>query len=220
MVRVMEALECVDWTGADGGPDEDEIVRELLGLDDDDDGKGEDGWGEMKSAEDGDEDGVLGGDTFEAMLGARRRDPLGAIGDEMQREMWGLREAIARGGVEDEEEDDEKGQELAVEELEALMGRLQAVRGMFNSSSPSFRQWRRAKSAWEMLCANDPCLLFRNGTRPATRREAPVSLKGNSRINEDVEGVTFASCTAHNNTYTPLLPPHCLATLPYQFSPS
>jgi hypothetical protein len=55
---------------------------------------------------------------------------------ELEREMFGLRMAIERGGGDGDEEDDDIGHddgddELDVETMEALMMRMQAIKGIF-----------------------------------------------------------------------------------------
>jgi hypothetical protein len=103
MPRIKEVLETHDWsmTGSSGLDGESDI-----------------------DSEDGLEDQLLG------MSGSR------GFGDEvheLEREMFGLRMAIERGGGGDEEEEaghDDGDDELEIETMEALMMRMQAIKGM------------------------------------------------------------------------------------------
>lgn len=103
MPRIKEVLETHDWS-----------MTGSSGLDDVD-------------SEDGLEDQLLG------MDGSR------GFGDEvheLEREMFGLRMAIERGGGDGDEEDaghDDSDDELDVETMEALMMRMKAIKGMFES---------------------------------------------------------------------------------------
>lgn len=113
--RIKEALECLDWSsGGDFGIGGDVDVgwdsdAELGKAEEEDD----DGFGEFVKAE------------KRAEKSSEERGELGVIGDEMRGEIDGLREAIeaVRMG---EDEDEEMG----VERLEQIMGKLKAVREM------------------------------------------------------------------------------------------
>jgi hypothetical protein len=107
MSRIKEVLETHDWSMAGGNS----------GFDGDDDP-------DMDSEEDL-QDQLLG-------LGSSR-----GFGDEvheLEREMFGLRMAIERGGGDGDERDDsdhDDGEdEIDVESMEALMMRMQAIKGM------------------------------------------------------------------------------------------
>lgn len=102
MPRIKEVLETHDWsmTGGSSGLDEDPEV----------------------DSEDDLQDHLLG------LSGSR------GFGDEvnqLEREMFGLRMAIERGGGDgDGDDDDHDDDEIDVESMEALMMRMQAIKGM------------------------------------------------------------------------------------------
>lgn len=64
------------------------------------------------------------------LLGMDSEDGFNIEVDELEREMVGLRMAIERGGDESAAEE-----ETDVDNMEALMSRVQAIKGMFSSSS-------------------------------------------------------------------------------------
>ena len=72
----------------------------------------------LEDLEDGDEEG-------EGSIG------FGIEAAEMEREMFGMKQAIY-GGNNGEEMDDEEGQDEEVEQLQAMMLRMQAVRGKYH----------------------------------------------------------------------------------------
>jgi hypothetical protein len=105
MPRIKEVLETHDWsmTGSSGLDGEDDL-----------------------DSEDGLDDQLLG-------MGSSRG--FGNEVHELEREMFGLRMAIERGGGDGDEEEEEDGHdegddELDVETMEALMMRMQAIKGM------------------------------------------------------------------------------------------
>lgn len=101
MRRIREVLETHDWSAAT-----------TTSKDHDDDH--EDSI--LHSEEDGEHD-----DGFKLEV------------DELEREMMGLKFAIQNGGDDDNDDDDhnEKDAEMKVEELETLMMRMRAIKGMF-----------------------------------------------------------------------------------------
>jgi hypothetical protein len=101
MPRIKEVLETHDWTASGDTLDADE-------LDSDDD------FGDFMS--------------FDKSAHSRG---FGEEVNELEREMFGLRMAIERGGDgrEGSEEEDEKWEDK-VESIEALMMRMQSIRGM------------------------------------------------------------------------------------------
>jgi hypothetical protein len=113
MPRIKEVLETHDWSasGGSGG----------LGFD-----------GEHDPDMDSDDD--LQDQLLDLSSGQTR-----GFGDEvheLEREMFGLRMAIERGGgdgFEDEEGGGNGDDELDVESMEALMMRMQAIKGVFMS---------------------------------------------------------------------------------------
>ncbi|TGZ84985.1 hypothetical protein EX30DRAFT_337416 [Ascodesmis nigricans] len=157
--RVKEALECTDWYSSDSGGGFGGVgdLGEILGLSDNE--GDEDTWGEMQFSGDGDDGKKSGGEkdeededpvgSLDTLLHQRKKDPLVEIGDEMQREMWGLREAIEKAAT--HEEEDEEGQEKAVEELESIMGKLLAVREMGQDLPPDERRRMASKAIAELL---------------------------------------------------------------------
>jgi hypothetical protein len=113
MPRIKEVLETHDWSASDGSGS--------LGFD-----------GEHDPDMDSDDD------LQDQLLGLSSGQTRG-FGDEvheLEREMFGLRMAIERGGgdgFEDEEEGGNGDDELDVESMEALMMRMQAIKGVFMS---------------------------------------------------------------------------------------
>lgn len=100
MPRIKEVLETHDWSMTSSGAED-------------------------TDSEDGLED---------QLLGLSNSRGFGDEVHELEREMYGLRMAIERGGA-DSEDEDEKGHdngddELDVESMEALMMRMQAIKGM------------------------------------------------------------------------------------------
>jgi hypothetical protein len=105
MPRIREVLETHDWSmtsGASGFGDD-------SGVDSDD-------------------------DLQDQLLGMGSSRGFGDEVSELEREMFGLRMAIERGGGDGDEEDDlghDDGEdEIDVESMEALMMRMQAIKGM------------------------------------------------------------------------------------------
>jgi hypothetical protein len=111
MRRIKEVLETHDWAAAAAASSDDNDLEDFL-----------------DSGDEHDHDHEDGGFKFEV--------------DELEREMMGLRFAIQNGGDDghdenDNDNDQEQDAELKVEELEALMMRMHAIKGMlfFNFST-------------------------------------------------------------------------------------
>lgn len=106
MPRIKEILETHDWTAAgDTSLDDAELDAEF-DLDDEFD------------------DGFLG-------FGRSSHTPgFGQEVNELEREMLGLRMAIERGGDAYEDSEEQGGEEGKVDSMEALMMRVQGIRGM------------------------------------------------------------------------------------------
>lgn len=111
MPRIKEVLETHDWTAS----------------------------GDLDALEDQDpDDGFDDEDDLESeLLGFGRSSHTRGFGQEVQeleREMFGLRMAIERGGGDGEEDDaEDDGEEVKVESMEALMMRVQAIRGTLDT---------------------------------------------------------------------------------------
>lgn len=104
MPRIKEVLETHDWSGGSNDEEPD------FGFEDD--------------------------DLETELLGYSRSEHTPGFGHEVQeleREMFGLRMAIERGGGDGDEEDEEEEEENKVESMEALMMRVQAIRGMLGA---------------------------------------------------------------------------------------
>lgn len=102
MPRVKEVLETHDWTASGDTLDADE-----LGSDDD-------------------FDDFVSGDRSTHSRG------FGEEVNELEREMFGLRMAIERGGDGHEDSEEDENGEDKVESIEALMMRMQSIRGMLD----------------------------------------------------------------------------------------
>lgn len=107
MPRIKEVLETHDWT-ASGDISLDEEQDPELNLDDDVD------------------------DAFLDSGGSSHTRGFGQEVSELEREMLGLRMAIEHGGDRYEESDEEENEENKVESMEALMMRMQSIRGRLN----------------------------------------------------------------------------------------
>lgn len=110
MRRIRQILETHDWSAVDNDPEDDinRILGKMSGLDD---------------------------DLEEHLLGLDSSHGFNLEANELEREMLGLRMAIEHGGDEDQEDfgDFAEGQdddgELQVESMEALMLRMQSIKG-------------------------------------------------------------------------------------------
>lgn len=102
MPRIKEVLETHDWTSSGDTLDADE-----LGSDDD-------------------FDDFVSGDKSTHSRG------FGEEVNELEREMFGLRMAIERGGDGHEDSEEDENGEDKVESIEALMMRMQSIRGMLD----------------------------------------------------------------------------------------
>lgn len=111
MPRVKEVLETHDWSASTGSNGLD--VDPEIDFESDDDLEKE----------------LLG------FSGSADTPGFGHEVHELEREMLGLRMAIERGGGDGDVEEDDKDEELKVESMDALMMRMQAVRGMLNCNS-------------------------------------------------------------------------------------
>lgn len=102
MPRIKEVLETHDWAASGDTLDADE-----LGSDDD-------------------FDDFVSGDKSTHSRG------FGEEVNELEREMFGLRMAIERGGDGHEDSEEDENGEDKVESIEALMMRMQSIRGMLD----------------------------------------------------------------------------------------
>lgn len=102
MRRIRQIIETYDWASEDKSPDAD--VE--LGFDD---------------------------DLEEQLLGLDKSGSgFNLEVNELEREMLGLRMAIERGGDGEDELGDDDDDEIKVESMEALMLRMQAIKGMYS----------------------------------------------------------------------------------------
>ncbi|KAF3930589.1 hypothetical protein ABW19_dt0204567 [Dactylella cylindrospora] len=121
MERLREALEANDWN-----------APVSLGLDDELD---DDDLAELAGEDPVDHNGNV-------------RNGLKLEADEMEREMFGLHQAILEVGEGPEDDDDE---ELQVEQLEAAMQRLQAVKDMVSDLPENQKRAFAAKVVAEVM---------------------------------------------------------------------